>query len=352
VAGSVDVTIRVYQWASGTVGRAAALEVLRRPGLELMGLHVRTPGKAGRDAGSVLGTGALGFAATADRQAVIDSNADVVVHAPLPSLVYGDHEDQDLDDICALLAAGKHVITVVGYLYPPAHPPAVQARLAEACATGGSTFHSTGLNPGWMGDLLPVLMSALCGRIDRVVVREISNFQHYPSPEIMFASMGFALPEDEFHARSARRSRWLNGLFGESIRLVADGAGLDLDAVQQSMEIALAPADLDTASGTVPRGTVAGQHWTWWGSAGRETRVVHETVWRMHASVAPEWPRGAHEVVVEGVPRLRLSIGADWVSDGLVATAMHAVNAIEPVCRAGVGIRTLLDLPLPRRRPG
>ncbi|MEQ8483796.1 MAG: hypothetical protein RIB46_05500 [Pseudomonadales bacterium] len=343
-------SIRVFQWASGTVGRAAAREVARRSGLSLVGLYVHSPAKAGQDAGTVLGMAPLGFAATADRQAVIDSDADVVVHAPLPSQVYGDREEQDLDDICALLAAGKHVITVVGYLYPPAHPPAVQARLADACAAGRSTFHSTGLNPGWMGDLLPVLMSALCGRIDRVVVREISNFEGYPSPEIMFDSMGFAQPEDAFHAGSARRSRWLNGLFSESIRLLADGAGLALDEVAQDMEVALAPSDLATASGTVPAGTVAGQHWTWRGLDGGEVRVVHETVWRMHGSVAPDWPQGGHEVIVEGAPRLRLGIAADWVSDGLAATAMHAVNAIEPVCRAGVGIRTLLDLPLPRRR--
>ena len=335
---------RVFQWASGTVGRHAAAAVLARSGLELVGLHTLTPAKVGRDIGELLGVGPLGIAASGTLEAVARSAADVVIHAPLPSLVYGAREEQDLDDICALLAAGKHVITVVGYLYPRAHGPAVEERIASACRAGRSTFHSTGLNPGFMGDLLPLAMTALSREVERVVVREISNFQFYPSPEIMFQSMGFGSAPQDFHAKGARRRRWLNGLFAESLRLVGDGLGLPLDSIVDEMEIATAPEALKTAAGVVEAGTVAGQHWRWSGRVGGVERVVHETVWRMHEAVAPAWPRGNHSVVIEGTPRMTLELGPLWVSDGLLATAMHAVNAIPEVCAAGPGIQTLLDL--------
>ncbi len=335
---------RVFQWSSGTVGAHAAREVLRRPELELVGLQVRSADKAGRDAGEVLGVERLGIETTTDLAAVCGSDAEVVIHAPLPSMVYGDDPDQDLHDICRLLAAGKNVITVVGYLYPKSHGPAVVDALESACRAGASTFHSTGLNPGWMGDMLPLSMSALSRRIERIVVREISNFQDYPSPEIMFDSMGFGSDQATFEARGERRRIWLNGLFRESIQLLADGTGLAVDEVQSEMETALAPADLDTASGVVRRGTVAGQHWTWRGVRDGQVRVVHETVWRMHGSVAPSWPTGAHSVSIEGEPRMHFDIAPTWISDGLLATAMHAVNAIPAVCKAAPGIRTLLDL--------
>ena len=65
------------------------------------------------------------------------SDADVVVHAPLPSLVFGDVPEQDLDDICKLLAAGKNVITVVGYLHPKVHGPRVVDRLHRPLFTAG-----------------------------------------------------------------------------------------------------------------------------------------------------------------------------------------------------------------------
>ena len=269
----------------------------------------------------------------------------MVIHAPIPSLVRGDDPDADLKHICRLLEAGKNVITVVGYMYPKAHGPDLVQRLQAACAAGGSSFHSTGFNPGWMGDLLPLLMASVSERVEHVNVLEISNFQHYPSPEIMFESMGFGATPSDFEARNGRRRRWLDGLFSESVQMVSDGIGLDVERIESTLETALAPADLDTACGTVAAGTVAGQHYRWAGHAGGTERVVHETVWRMHASVAPHWPTGDNTVTVSGRPRMHMNLGPELCSDGLLATAMHAVNAIDAVIAAPPGIATFLDLP-------
>ncbi len=345
--------IRVFQWASGTVGRHAARACLERSGLELVGLHSYSAGKIGKDVGEVLECAPTGVRVTGSIDAVLASSADVVIHTPLASLVYGDNPDQDLEDICRLLAGGKNVITAVGYLYPKWHGEQLVSRLESACRTGRSSFHSTGLNPGFMGDLLPLLLSALSRHVERVEVREISNFEHYPSPEIMFDAMGFGSDEAAFRASSRRRKHWLDGLFSESAQMVSDGIGLGVERIEGTLELALAPQDLETASGVVKRGTVAGQRYRWTGTAGGEERVLSETVWRMHDSVAPDWPRGHHTLTLEGAPRLHLELKHDFCSDGLLGTAMHAVNAIPAVVQAEPGIRTFLDLPwifLPRRR--
>lgn len=337
---------RVFQWASGTVGRHVARAAITRPDLDLVGMHVTNPAKVGRDIGDILGVKPTGIAATGDIELILRSDADVVVHAPLPSMVYADNAEKDLDDICRLLSAGKNVITVVGYMYPKAHGPEVVERLSNACKRGSSSFHSTGLNPGWMGDLIPLAMSSLARRIDHVHVLEISNFEHYPSPEIMFESMGFGSTPDQFAQANTRRMGWLNSLFNESLHMVADGLGATLDRLETKLETALAVQDLNTAAGIVKAGTVAGQHWTWSGFIGDKVRLVHETVWRMHASVAPEWAVGKHSVTIKGSPGMHLEFDADYVTDGLEATAMHAVNAIPLVVEAQPGIRSLLDLPL------
>ncbi len=341
-------TIRVFQWASGNVGRHTGRVAVERDGLALVGLHVYAPDKVGRDAGEVLGLEPIGVPATGDIDAVISSDADVVLHTPLASLVYGEHPGQDLDDICTLLAAGKNVITVVGYLYPKAHGPEVVQRLEAACARGGSSFHSTGLNPGWLGDLVPLTMSALSERVDHVHVLEISSFEGYASPEIMFGSMGFSSSPEAFEAGNARRANWLNGLFRENVMLVADGMGLGVTDVQSTQTLALAETDLDVAAGTVGKGTVAAQRWRWAGvtSDGTE-RIVHETVWRIHSSVAPDWPTGKNSVRFLGSPEMYLEFEPDfrWMSDSMLATGMHAVNAIPYVVEAAPGIRTFLDLP-------
>ena len=338
---------KVFQWASGTVGCHAARAVLARESLELVGMHVYSPDKVGADVGTIVGCDATGVAATNCVDLVVMSDADVVIHAPLPSKVYGEDPDRDLDDICALLAAGKNVVTVVGYMYPNAHGPELVRRLHDACNAGDSSFHSTGLNPGWMGDLIPLTMSALSRTIERVEVREISSFEFYPSPEIMFDSMGFNALPDDFERQGARRADWLDGLFSESVQMVADGMNLGVVDVERTREIAIASEDFETASGTVREGRVAGQHWRWSGrdADGRE-RMVHETVWRMHHAVAPEWPEGNHSIVFDGVPSMRMEFPPDYgVSDGLLGTAMHAVNAIPYVVDAPPGVQTFLDLP-------
>jgi hypothetical protein len=42
---------------------------------------------------------------------------------------------------------------------------------------------------------------------------------------------------------------------------------------------------------------------------------------------------------------MQINFGPMWVDDGLLATGMHALNAVANVVEAGPGIKTLLDLP-------
>ena len=336
---------RVIQWSSGNVGKSILRTIARRDALELVGLYVQSPEKAGQDAGEIAGGSPLGVAASNDLDALLALDADVVLHTPLPSLVYGEDPDADVKHFCQLLASGKNVITTVGYMYPKVYGAELVERLEAACRQGNSSFHSTGLNPGWMGDVLPLTMSTLSSRIDQVYVREITNFEFYPSPEIMFDMMGFGRTEEEFARTADRHHYWLTQLFRENIQLIADGLGVELDEIVDSTERSHATQDLDTAAGVVPAGTIAGQHWEWAGVRDGNKVIVHETVWRMHSSVAPEWPQGDHSVVIEGKPRMQINFGETWVSDGLLATGMNAVNAIPAVLAAPPGIQTVLDLP-------
>lgn len=339
-------TINVIQWGSGNVGRSSIATVAARPDMNLVGLLVNSASKVGRDIGELGGVEPLGVAATDDVDEIMAVDADVVLHMPLPSLVFGDDPGADLDNFCRLLASGKDVITTVGYMYPEVYGDEVMNRLADACAAGGSTFHGTGANPGWFGDLLPLLMSGLSLRIDQIKVQEISNFQYYPSPEIMFDMMNFGRTPDEFEARSTRHRTWLDGLFTEAVQMVADGLHAHIDDVTSDMETWVADRDLTTAAGTVAAGTVAGQRWQWHAMVGGRSLVHQETVWRMHEDAAPDWPTGHWSIKISGDPEMHLSLPHGWNRDVLGSTAAHAINAVPYVVEAAPGVKTFLDLPL------
>ena len=338
---------RVFQWASGGVGRQTARAAIERENLELVGLHVSAADKVGLDAGEIVGAGHTGIPASDDIERITSSDADVVLHAPLPSLIAGADPQQDLEDFCQLLRAGKNVITVVGYLYPKVHGEEVVERLQSACEMGGSTFHSTGLNPGWMGDVLPLTISPLCDRIDHLHVLEISRFDGYPSPEVMFDSMGFNAFPDEYEGKIQKQKRWLDALFSESLQMVADGLDLGVTDIVSTLETELASRDVDVAAGTVRAGTVAAQHWRWSGEAHGEEVIAHETIWRIDPDAAPQWADGNNWLKFRGRPNINFEIERDFgfMDNGGIATAMQMINAIPYVVEASPGIKTPLDLP-------
>lgn len=336
---------KIIQWSSGNVGKNTIAAVAQRKNLKLVGLYVYNSDKVGLDAGEIAGIDRLGVNATNDKDRLLQLDADCVIHTPLPSLVYGEQLDEDLDTICALLASGKNVITTVGYMYPKVHGAKVINRLRNACRKGSSSFHGTGVNPGWLGDVLPLMMSGIAQRVDKIHIREITNFEFYASPEIVFDMMGFGRTPEEFKRHASRYGQWLSGLFKESIQMVADGLELELDAITEQSTVELAARDITVAAGGLPKGSVAGQHWEWAGMVKDKKRIIHETVWRMHDSVGDKWPHGKHSITMLGNPDMFLEFGSNWNSDVLLSTSLHAVNAVPYVCDAPSGVRTFLDLP-------
>lgn len=341
---------RVIQWATGNVGREALRQIIAHPELELVGCLVHGDDKVGRDAGELCGVGETGVLATRDLDALLALDADCVSHMPLPSAQYGDDPDTDLSDLCRILEAGKNAVTTVGYLYPRAYGEDVEAQLEKACAAGGASLHGTGANPGWMSEVLPLTMSALSGRIDRIYVRESTNFSWYPSPQVIFGLMGMGTTEAEFAAHTERYHAWLSGLFRESVLMLADGLEAKVDRIRFESEVRLGDADYEIAAGKVKAGTVAAQRFVWTAEVESEDAIVLEAVYKVHGDAATDWPEAGFSVRLDGEPRMKFDLKESWITNGLLATAVHAVHAIPAVCDAPPGIRTFLDLPLVRGR--
>ena len=338
---------RVIQWATGTVGRQSIRLMAGHPELEIVGAYVTSPAKAGRDVGEIAGLAPIGVTATDDVDEICALDADCVVHTPLPSARAGVDPELDLRMICRLLESGKNVVTVVGYVYPKAYGPEVVARLEAACAAGGTSLHGTGLHPGAIAELLPLALSPLNTHIDRVVVSEAEEWGSYPSPQIVFEMMGMGKHPDEFEATVATTRRWMDGLFGESIHMIADGLGATLERIDSTLDVEVAADGFEIAAGPVARGTVLAQRFRWEGIVGSRARIVQECVYRAAPHVVPEWgPAHGVHLRIEGRPGIEVRIGHEVLARGVVATAAHAVFSVPAVVRAEPGIRTFLDLPL------
>ena len=337
---------RVIQWATGTVGTYALRSVIQNPDMELVGLYVFSSEKSRVDAGELCKLGPIGVKATNDIQAIMDMDADIVLHMPVPSAMVNEDRDYDEKMIRQLLESGKNVITTVGFLYPKAHGAELVKRLESACTAGGTTLHGTGVNPGFLSDQLPLTLCSMSARVDHVYALESSLMNTYPSPAVILDMMQLGADPKEFKGVGGKYGAWMEELFIESIHMMADGLMVRLDKIKSSVDIELAKQHFDIAAGPIAEGTIVAQRWRWEGMVEGIPFITLEAVYRAVPDCATDWPEPDYKVYVEGRPNILVNLGEEWISNALLATASHAVNAVPFVCEAAPGIRTFLDLPV------
>jgi hypothetical protein len=339
---------RVIQWATGTVGRHAVRAVHEHPDLELVGALVYSAAKAGRDVGEICGIGEVGVVATDQREDIWALDADCALYMAQGEMNPGGA----LDDICALLESGKNVVStaVTSFIYPKAAGDDVVGRIEAACRKGGTSFHGTGIEPGWAAEVLPLTMSGLFRRVDSLLVQELLDYSSYDNAFMLFDVMGFGRPP---HVPVPGADPALMGsAFRAPLMLVAEGLGAAVEDLVFDRQVWLAPEPFEIKAGRIEAGTVSAQRYS-------VTAIVHgrpaltvEHVTRLGEGQAPDWPAGrGWKVTVEGEPSMvleaRIAVnGEDENDQSCLATAMHAVHAIEPVCAAAPGIQTFLDLPI------
>ena len=340
-------TYRVIQWATGGVGRAAIEGVLGHPDLELVGCWVHSPAKAGQDVGSLVGRDPIGVLATDDVDEVLALDADCVIYAPLMA---------DPPTVARILRSGKNVVTPVGWWYPEER---ARARIEEACQEGGTTLHGTGIHPGGITERFPLMVSALSGSVRSVRAEEWSDIRTYAAVDVVRDIMLFGATPEE--AKASIMTTVLGDGFIQSIHMVAHEMGFAIDPeIRVTHEIAVATAPIACPMGEIEPGRVAAQRFMWQATVDGEPVISAIVNWLMgDEHLDPAWtfgPKGERfEVSVEGDPPVHVTfhgLHPDSIEEGLarnrgiVATAMHCVNAVPYVCRAEPGVRTYLDLPL------
>jgi len=258
--------------------------------------------------------------------------------------------------VAALLRSGKNVVTPVGWFYPPADDA---ADLEAACADGGVSLHGTGINPGGITELHPLVFSALSSAVTFVRGEEFSDIRTYNAPDVVRWIMCFGATPDE--AMKSPMLKLLSGGFRQSVRMCLDVLGFTAEAViRTDQQVAVATAPIESPIGVIEPGLVAAQRFCWEATVGDRVVVQIAVNWLMGESdLGTGWTMGPDgerfEVEILGDPDVSLtikgwqpaSVEAGLVRNpGIVATAMHCVNSIPYVVAAPPGIRTYVDLPL------
>lgn len=341
---------KIIIWGCGNVGRHALRAVLGNPHLELVGMIAFGAEKIGVDAGVLAGLAPCGIIASADIGEVLAIKADVVCYT-----ANADKRPFDaINDLVRCLESGKNVVsTSMPFLtYPAQTSPAWTEALIAAGKKGGVSCFTSGIDPGFANDLIPLNLLGLCERVESVRMWEILNYAEYEQPDTLFNIFGFGKPLDEVPMLLAPGI--LTFAWGGAIQMIADGCGAKLDEIREVHERRRAPEDFDIRLGRIAKGSAAALRFEIQGIIAGRPAIIIEHVTRLRDDLAPDWPSGANgaaRIDIVGSPNMRVDLhitGADGssVTGGLLASAMRILHAIPAVVAAPPGLVSTLDLPL------
>jgi hypothetical protein len=245
------------------MGTAILRSLLDHPDVEVVGCYVYSAAKAGQDVGTIAGRDPIGVLTTDSVSDILDLGADVVVHAGRIG-AYGSHDTE----IVRLLEAGTNVLSINGYSAPS------RPALVAAGEAGGATVMGAGLNPGFLGEQLAVVVSGLTNRVDHIELVEHADSRAVRDPAYLFDTLGFgadpSLPPPAAPA--------LDGMFSEVLTALAHHLGMPLSRIEPDHLLHAAAEDITAAlaDGALPVGEAAGLPLRWFPL--EETAAAHDAV--------------------------------------------------------------------------
>ncbi len=345
-----DEQARVVVWATGWIGKIAIRSISRRADLELVGVWVHSPEKEGKDAGELAGIAPLGVAATNDADALLALQPDCVIYAAHRP----ERDAAAVPDYVRILEAGVNVVSVStpGLVYPPNYDASFVAQLAAAAEHGGASIYSSGIEPGFAADHLPLLLCTQSDRITSIHSTELFLYADYPVTFDMFDVMGFGMPMD--YEPLLATPGGPTAAWGPSIHMIADALGVELEEFREVYERVPTDRRLEVASGVIEAGTCGAMMIQTIGVVHGHDAIVIEHVNRMAPDLGPQWQTahrdGVYRVEIKGDPditcEMALGDGSATTAAGMTSTAMRIVNAVHAVVAAPPGLVSSLDLPL------
>ncbi|MBI4162027.1 MAG: dihydrodipicolinate reductase [Acidobacteria bacterium] len=323
--------LRVAQVGLGDIGRASCRVAADRRGLRLVGAADPAPGIRGQDLGALVGIDLGGKIEVRGsiEELLDDARPQVVIHTT------GSRIAAVAPQLEEILSRGVSCVTSAEeMLLPDFRDPQAAARLDEVARRNGAALVGTGVNPGFVLDLLPILMTGACRRVESLRAgRAVDLASRRPA---LRRKTGVGLTAEEFTEQAAARRMGHVGLL-ESAALICRVLGWDEGGLQESILPVLARSELKVGDAEVPAGRVRGNN-----HVVRLERDGRELLFLDLRMVLGEAEPGDW-IEIRGEPDLEVRLPGGLPGD--LATAAILVNTVPRIAAAPPGLHTILDLP-------
>ena len=197
------------------------------------------------------------------------------------------------------------------------------------------TVLATGVNPGFAMDVWPLFMTGICQQVKKIKAVRVQDASPRRGPFQKKIGAGCTL--EEFNELVAAGTLKHVGL-PESIAMIANGLGWELDEITESIEPVVARSRVETDFAMVEPGEAAGVR-----QVGRGICAGGELI-TLEFEAYVGAPESYDGVYITGTPNLEAVIKGGIPGD--IATAAVTVNCVHRVVDAAPGLLTMKDLPI------
>jgi hypothetical protein len=338
---------RVAVWGPGDAGAICLREAIRLPELEVVGALAYSDTKIGQDIGTLVGTDPIGVAVTADVDAFLALECDVVLHTAL------DYPGADvLKDYVRLLEAGKNVITSHPYNNLSARDTAFRDTLTAAALRGGGTFYATGANPDFVAHRLMMTLTGFSNDIKQITIEEYFDCIDQANPGILEVIGLNGDPEQAMDASSP--ALWYQQQYWfQMIEQLAGEMGVELSRIEATSDSVPASQRLQSPVLTIEPGRTGNVAYESIGYVGDQPFIRMRVGWYLTEAMKPAHVTSPCQWIfsIEGRPSTKTvmsieptltnldNMAGEPAAPGYVGFGITLIQAIPAVVAAPPGIR-------------
>jgi len=314
----------------GPIGMKMVKYAVERGYFNIAGAVDPDPDKAGKELGELCGINPLGITVSSNLDdAIRGKSPEVAIVTTVSSVVAFESQ------IVELAKAKLHIVSTCEELfYPWNTQPEVSSRIDEICRENGVVCLGTGVNPGYLMDFLPTVLTAPCRNVKKV---EVWRVQDASVRRIPFQQkIGAGLSLEEFEVKKKEGTLRHVGL-PESVAFIANRLGWKLERNIETLEPVIAGKDINTGYKPISKGMACGVHQVGRGFVGDKEVIT------LNFKAAVGEPESYEQVHIDGEPAIQSKIAGGVNGD--IATCAITLNAVRSVLEASPGLKTMGDIP-------
>lgn len=332
--------INVVIWGFGAMGKGIAEMLVTKQGVRICGVCDLNP--------SIVGKNFLDFIENTSKHPRVNVNNDIDYilsnqKIDVVLLATDSFTTKAYDKIKKVLEYGINVISTAEEMaYPKANEKELAKKIDLLAKEKNVTVLGTGINPGFVMDLLVIALTGVMTNVDHIAVERVNSLSPF-GPTVM-EEQGVGISLDEFNKRVAEGDLAGHVGFKESVSMISDALGVNLSNFTQDMKPILTNVDRVSKYGEAKKGSLAGIDMVAEGFVNEKVFINMKHPQQIEPQL--EGIKTGDYITLKGTPNVNMSITPEI--DGGIGTIAMCVNMIPHVLNANPGLKTMIDLPVPR----